>query len=291
MSIEGQVEWQDDEVALVRVDGVARHARFPRGLYGGEAFQFVPTRQIRHVILHHSAGARREGPEAVDRIADYAIASPTYDSEGKVIGGGKGWPGVPYQIVIPGSPTIRGNKVVAYRVWEDDWWTWHTGPAWNRYGLGICVTGWYQSRHDLLAPAAVPAPDPLVMKAAEQIARYLLGKHQLSAPEGLLSHAECGKPACPGDALENLVRRMRGEPEIVLPGAGKQDPRPLKTVEQIQTALVALGYDPGKADGVMGPRTTGALRLFQAAARLKVDGVFGPITERAMRLALAQRST
>jgi len=217
--------------------------------------------------------------------------APDLFTFGKVIGGGRGWPGVPYQIVIPGSPTIRDGRVVAYRVWDDDWWTWHTGAAWNRHGIGICVTGWYQSRHDLLAPQAVPSPDPLVMRAFERVARYLLGKHKLRAEESLLSHAECGKPACPGDALENLVRRMRGDPEIVVPGVGAQDPRPLKTIAQVQEALALLGYDPGKIDGVMGPRTAQALRLFQADAKVKPDAVFGPQTERALRLALAQRST
>ena len=291
MSLEGMIEWSDEDVSLIRLGGVERHARFPRGMYGQEAFQRIPGRKVQFVIGHHSGGARREGPEAVDRIAEFAIAPPVYGDGGKVIGGGRGWPGVPYQIVIPGSPTIRDGRVVAYRVWDDDWWTWHTGAAWNRHGIGICVTGWYQSRHDLLAPQAVPSPDPLVMRAFERVARYLLGKHQLRAEESLLSHAECGKPACPGDALENLVRRMRGDPEIVVPGVGAQDPRPLKTIAQVQEALALLGYDPGKIDGVMGPRTAQALRLFQADAKVKPDAVFGPQTERALRFALAQRST
>ena len=40
----------------------------------------------------------------------------------------------------------------------------------------------------------------------------------------------------------------------------------------IQRALARLGYDPGPADGISGPRTRAAIRAFQAAAGLPVDG-------------------
>lgn len=287
MSIEGMTEWRDEDVALIRLDGVEQHARFPRGLYGQSVFQRIPGREVRYLIGHHSAGPKREGPAAVDGIASFAVAPPTYGTDGELVGGGKGWPGEPYQIVIPGAPTIRDGRVAAYRVWDDDWWTWHTGPTWNRHGIGVCVTGWYRSRHDLLAPQAQPAPDPLVMLAAERVFKYLLAKHRLKPGEALLSHADCGKPACPGDALENMIRRMRGDDELVLPGDGPLDLRPLRTVKEVQAALVELKLDPGKLDGIMGPRTQNALKLFQKRARIRVDGIFGPITERAMRLALA----
>lgn len=45
-----------------------------------------------------------------------------------------------------------------------------------------------------------------------------------------------------------------------------------KIVAGAQRALAALGYDPGPADGVMGPRTRAALRNFQASVGLPADG-------------------
>lgn len=55
----------------------------------------------------------------------------------------------------------------------------------------------------------------------------------------------------------------------------------------LQEALERLGYGPGPADGVLGPRTLAALKRFQTMRGLKVDGVFGPITRAAIANAMA----
>jgi peptidoglycan hydrolase-like protein with peptidoglycan-binding domain len=54
-------------------------------------------------------------------------------------------------------------------------------------------------------------------------------------------------------------------------------------VEQVQIALVALGY-PIAVDGTYGPRTEAAVRDFQAANDLEVDGIAGPDTQAALGL-------
>jgi peptidoglycan hydrolase-like protein with peptidoglycan-binding domain len=54
-------------------------------------------------------------------------------------------------------------------------------------------------------------------------------------------------------------------------------------VEQVQIALVALGY-PIAVDGTYGPRTEAAVRDFQAANDLEVDGIAGPDTQSALGL-------
>ncbi|MBI1953080.1 MAG: peptidoglycan-binding protein [Candidatus Omnitrophica bacterium] len=46
----------------------------------------------------------------------------------------------------------------------------------------------------------------------------------------------------------------------------------------IQLALKAAGFDPGSADGKMGPRTQTAVRDFQKAQGLTPDGKVGPKT-------------
>ena len=67
------------------------------------------------------------------------------------------------------------------------------------------------------------------------------------------------------------------ERENVLPGSTGTE------VEQVQIALVALGY-PIAVDGTYGPRTEAAIRDFQAANDLEVDGIAGPDTQTALGL-------
>jgi Transglycosylase SLT domain/Putative peptidoglycan binding domain/LysM domain len=50
----------------------------------------------------------------------------------------------------------------------------------------------------------------------------------------------------------------------------------------LQVALRAHGYDPGPIDGVVGPKTAGAVRAFQRRAGIHADGLAGPRTR--MRL-------
>ncbi|MFD1328309.1 peptidoglycan-binding protein [Mycoplana ramosa] len=50
------------------------------------------------------------------------------------------------------------------------------------------------------------------------------------------------------------------------------------TVQDLQRRLIALGYNPGEADGIAGPKTERAVRVFQIAEGLTVDGVAGPTT-------------
>jgi peptidoglycan hydrolase-like protein with peptidoglycan-binding domain len=65
--------------------------------------------------------------------------------------------------------------------------------------------------------------------------------------------------------------------ENILPGTTGPE------VEQVQIALVALGY-PIAVDGTYGPRTEAAVRDLQAANDLEVDGIAGPDTQTALGL-------
>jgi peptidoglycan hydrolase-like protein with peptidoglycan-binding domain len=47
---------------------------------------------------------------------------------------------------------------------------------------------------------------------------------------------------------------------------------PRERVQQVQERLAAAGFDPGPADGAMGPRTRAALRAFQEARGLDPTG-------------------
>ena len=54
----------------------------------------------------------------------------------------------------------------------------------------------------------------------------------------------------------------------------------------VQTALTHLGYDPGKADGLDGPKTQDAVRRFQASETIGIDGIVGSQTRGALVAAL-----
>ena len=53
-------------------------------------------------------------------------------------------------------------------------------------------------------------------------------------------------------------------------------------VAALQVGLRAHGFYGGAIDGITGPRTAHAVRLFQRRARIAVDGVAGPKTRRAL---------
>lgn len=60
------------------------------------------------------------------------------------------------------------------------------------------------------------------------------------------------------------------------------------TVKQIQALLIYLGYAAGPLDGVDGPQTQAAVKLFQQDfGGLTVDGVAGTATQKALRHAVA----
>jgi peptidoglycan hydrolase-like protein with peptidoglycan-binding domain len=62
-------------------------------------------------------------------------------------------------------------------------------------------------------------------------------------------------------------------------------------LQQAQQALSQLGYDPGVADGVYGPRTRQALAAFQQAQQLPVTGVLDTPTLQALDLAISSAPT
>ena len=54
-------------------------------------------------------------------------------------------------------------------------------------------------------------------------------------------------------------------------------------VAAVQTRLAQLGFNPGTADGVYGPKTVAAVRRLQTLAGIEVDGIVGNDTRKALR--------
>src|SRR5215213_10662227 len=68
-------------------------------------------------------------------------------------------------------------------------------------------------------------------------------------------------------------------------GAGYGKAHGAPPVREVQRTLRRLGWQPGPADGLYGPRTEAAVTRFQAAARVAADGIVGPRTRRALKRA------
>jgi hypothetical protein len=284
------VEHETDLFRLVYLQDTPRASHWPYNAKRTAKFTEVPNRKIQSIIVHHSAGGFFSGIDAVEKLGAYFTAPPKTTVDGKVIGGGRGWPGIPYTFVIPALPDVADGKIVVYRVWPDSMRTWHTGGLFNSHGVAVCVAGHYASSADPIArQSARPRPDDAAVTALDLLTDYLSDRYRLQLRPGVLvAHREVGQTACPGDYLAGWVRQKRGE--LVAEPMGPEDRRPLETLNAVQLALLELGYDlgPTGADGAWGLRTARAIKLFQADAGLAADGICGVKTIAALRVALAR---
>lgn len=69
-----------------------------------------------------------------------------------------------------------------------------------------------------------------------------------------------------------------------------QAPSRRALVQQVQNALIRLGYDPGPADGLVGERTTRSVRTFQQRTGLPIDGRMSQPLYRALIAAIEKPS-
>jgi peptidoglycan hydrolase-like protein with peptidoglycan-binding domain len=56
----------------------------------------------------------------------------------------------------------------------------------------------------------------------------------------------------------------------------------LHTTQGVQAALARLGFSPGAADGIAGPKTKQAVKAYQTSKGLTSDGIVGPMTRAAL---------
>jgi hypothetical protein len=89
---------------------------------------------------------------------------------------------------------------------------------------------------------------------------------------------------CRGPRWNELLIRLNGMAPI---DGDPSDVPDLRTTRGIQLALARLGIDAGPADGIIGPKTRGAVVEFQRSTGLVQDGIVEPMTRAAIETALA----
>ena len=92
------------------------------------------------------------------------------------------------------------------------------------------------------------------------------------------------------DELNNRLRAMQNACGFEFSvgsaprAASSQGEERLTTIRQAQQRLQAAGFNPGLADGQLGPRTVKALRDYQAKRKLTVTGQLDDATRKALGL-------
>lgn len=92
-----------------------------------------------------------------------------------------------------------------------------------------------------------------------------------------------------GDAAETPAVQAQASLPAITEGSAAETAQ--ADTKSVQLALRAAGFDPGSADGRMGPRTREAVRDFQKANGLNADGKVGPRTWAKLESFLKQDTT
>ena len=268
--------WTDRLVSALRVQGVrVVDLRGALATHETRRYKTRPGEGLRGLVVHQ-AQSRSYGQQAVEAIARYHVSPKSHLAEG-------GAPGFAYTLALDADGTV-------YVAWDVEVKTWSHGGGSvedaNSALLGLCCLG------DYAAPGhAGGAPPPTQERALQRVwtaCASVWGWEARTAPGaalgGILTHADLGKPACPGSRLALVVGALRWGRG--LPPSGPSEAHPWTTqVYWRQAWLSAVAAVPGSivVDGVWGLRSRGALAGWQAAHGLPADGIWSDDVERLIR--------
>jgi hypothetical protein len=314
-----RIVFEGSEFILYDVsDQLPRHKNFPHGtsvvkpngrlaVPGYWKFREVPGRRVDTMYCHQTAGAvTYDGFEALLNTWSFLVRDPSYTSDGKWKGNGRGWPGGAYTYYLPYRPIIYKGKVVIFKCWDHDWVTWHSSD--NDHSEAIVCQGYF--RHRSMKRFRPRKGCPLGRPSEAQdialmafLLEYAVG--EMGIPEkNVKGHCDSPNPkaACPGDAIEGIYRAIFRPPFRAIPDtdppvfpevAGVLD---LNTWKERQAALVLLGHYIGSyglknngVDGDPGNLTRGAIETEEMNLGLKIDGYWDDVFDYHVKMQLLAR--
>ena len=132
-------------------------------------------------------------------------------------------------------------------------------------------------------------PTPETHETSAQLCADIAKRHgfgKLVVGVNIFPHNHWVATACPGSLdiqwIANRANEINGNPDraVGVVDVASVTPQADAMTLKVQTALKALGYNPGPLDGIMGPLTRAAVVAFQQkAGGLVVDGIPGPLTQ------------
>lgn len=307
------------DISLI-IDGI-RGVNYPFGSFGEhpEIIKSRPLNKVEYLIDHQTYGnVTAEGIDGPVNTAKFLTGTPIMKcstcqyiwspkkgqnftcpsnhprSDSVQIAGGRGYAFMSYGLWIPFNPLMENGKWLIYQNFTPKIRTWHSGAG-NKWGFARVFQGSFVSRLLGKTFRKIPGTDGHPSKPQREMSipvftEYVRG-NLLGDNLVLRTHADFGKPTCPGDDLENIVREYNCLPIIKLSTSKKiGDPTFAKLGDWFkrQQALVDLGYplggdftNPG-IDGIPGDKTKYAIELFQLDHGLNPDGVWGPLTDAAV---------
>ena len=146
--------------------------------------------------------------------------------------------------------------------------SWHCKGQ-NQHSIGIMLQGNFSGPgYDL----GTSEPTPEQINSTKELVNFLLESLNLANTD-VFGHYYFGKPACPGYVMQEWVEKKRNTESPAQEAMAVK-----KSVDEIQKRLNKLGYNAGKADGMLGVKTQSAIRAFQTDQQLISDGIVGPQT-------------
>lgn len=206
---------------------------------------------VRFLFLHHSVTAD-SGPATVRSIQRFHMNRPP---------SGRGWSDIAYTWLYSAADRVfyegRGPGVAGA----------HTS-GFNRTGHAVCVLGNFETS---------TLPDT----AVEDLARWAAW-HRTSGngPDQYTPHSAKGETACPGRNILARLDTINGTAADLRPiiGPAPSTPPTMRRGARGEDVEFLQGILGLRIDGMFGPRTEAAVRVFQDENRLAVDGVVGPAT-------------
>ncbi|MGE0117631.1 MAG: peptidoglycan-binding protein [Dongiaceae bacterium] len=113
----------------------------------------------------------------------------------------------------------------------------------------------------------------------------------LPSPSLIAANSIVSSPPQPSASVPLVWTNVPAEPAWPMPPTLSHSEQPAsfeltrEMISGMQRDLQRLGYDPGTADGVIGPRTQKAIQLFQQANGLDPDGFLTPALAEVLRTA------